>query len=278
MREIHIDGFVTNPKAEDALAIMLFGEQGSGKTRFLTTAPDPIGIVPLDRKTRKTVERIANEFGKTVVMPKEDFVRVDNPMRLALLKPTCGQSIESKLEDKVPKLCCAIHYYRWHVNRIKAAAFKLYAHPEIRTIGIDTGTQLWEDILFAHYGRSERIMPRDRGPANQEMIDFLNALSGKHLIMTHKAREVWRNDKPTGKYEWAGFAHLGYHSNVIAECVCDETKAEGEEDRFRMSVVMCQDNPSIQGPGGRNLLTDDQISFQTLAYAIYPDSDPEQWV
>jgi hypothetical protein len=238
-------------------------------------------VVALDRKTRKTVERVAKELGKTVLMPADDFVRVEKPMQLALLKPLCSNSTPVSLEDKSARMCCATHYYRWHVNRIKAAAFKLYAHPEIKSIGVDTGTQLWEDILFAHYGRNERIMPRDRGPANQEMIDFLNCLSGKHLIITHRAREVWRNDKPTGRNELAGFPHMGYHLNVLAECVCDETvqpDANGSyTDRFQLNVSLCQDNPDIQGPNGKGLLVDDQINFQTLAYSIYPDVDPNQW-
>jgi hypothetical protein len=279
VKEIKLDaGFTSNIKADDALAIALFGEQGSGKTRFGITMPDPIGVIALDRKTRKTVERIAKELDKTVVMPTEDFIRVAKPMQLALLKPSCGANIESKLDDKTPKMCCAIHYYRWHVNRIKSAALKLYEHRDIKSILMDTGTQLWEDILFAHFGRNERIMPRDRGPANQEMIDFLNCLSGKHLTITHKAKQVWKNDKPTDKYEWQGFPHLGYHTNVIAELVCDDGKGMDDEGRFYMNVHMCQDNPDIQGPGGKKILKDDSVNFPMLAYSVYPDVDVDEWM
>ncbi len=279
MKEIKLDpGFTTSIQADDKLAIGLYGEQGTGKTRFSITTPDPIGVIPLDRKTRATVQRISQELGKTVVMPTADFIRVENPMKMAMLPPSCGKSVEIKLTDPAPKYCCAIHYYRWHVNRIKAATYTLYNNRAIRSIVIDTGTQLWEDILFAHFGRSERVMPRDRGPANQEMIEFLNCLSGKHLILTHKARQIWKNDKPTNRFDWAGFPHLGYHTNVIAEMRCDETKEAGDDNRFTLSMVLCQDNPDIQGPGGKDLLADDQINFQTLAYCIYPDQDPDQWI
>lgn len=260
-KEIKIKGFTTNPQPDDALAIAVFGEQGSGKTRFCTTAPDPIGFIPLDRKARKTVHKVAKEMGKVVLMPEDDFIRVAKPMELAVMGT----------ED-------AKKYYRKHVNAIKEAAFTLYAHPLIRTICIDTGTQLWEDILFANFGRAERIMPRDRGSANQEMIDFLNALSGKNLIITHKAREIWKNDKPSGKFECAGFSHIGYHVNVLCECVCDDKKEAGEEGRFNLSVHLCQDNPDIQGPGGKNLLSDDQITFQYLAMQMFPEDDMERWM
>lgn len=279
MKEIKVSAeFTTDPKADDALAIATYGEQGSGKTRFSMTAPDPIGFIPLDRKARKTVERISAELNKRVVMPKADFIRSENPMKLAMLKPWCDNAaLIVQWEQPLPPYCCARHYYRWHVNRVKAAAFKLYAHKDIRTIVIDTGTQLWEDILHAHFGRSDRIMPRDRGPANQEMIELLNNLAGKNLIITHKAREIWKNDKPTGRYEYAGFGHLGYHVNTIIHMVNDETKSADDSDRFLLNVMLCQDNPAIQGPGGKALLTDDMITFQNLAFMIFPDDEPSKW-
>lgn len=254
-------GFTDNIHADDALALAIFGEQGSGKTRFACTAPDPIGFIPLDRKTRKTVERWMKEFDKKIIMPKADFIRVGNAMQLA------------KMDEREAK-----KHYRQHVDAIKEAAFRMYDIPEVRTVVIDTGTQLWEDMLFAEYGRSQRIMPRDRGPANQEMIDFLNFMSGKHLILTHKAQEIWKNDKPTGKNRLQGFPHLGYHVNVIAELQNNPTKTLNDSGCFIMNVSMCQDNPEIQGPNGKELLLDEEINFQMLAMKIYPESEWEQWV
>ncbi|HEX6825451.1 MAG TPA: AAA family ATPase [Nitrospiraceae bacterium] len=255
-----LEGFTSVIEADDKLAMAVYGLQGSGKTKLAITAPDPIGFVALDRKARKTVERISKELGKTVFMPKEDFIRVGNPMELATMKVEQAKIV-----------------YRRHVDSIKMACFKLYKHPQVRTIVLDTGSQLWEDMLFAHFGRNDRIMPRDRGAVNQEMIDLLNALSGKHLIITHKAKEVWRNDKPTGRFEIAGFPHIGYHVNSMIELKCDSKKEEGDDGRFTLDMILCQDNPAIQGPGGKNLLSDDMISFQNLAQLIYPDADPEEF-
>lgn len=254
-KTISIKGFSVNPKADDQLAIAVFGEQGSGKTRFAITAPDPIGFIPLDRKSRKTVDKIAKDLDKTVVMPDKDYIRVAEPMRLSVMKPDAAKV-----------------YYRQHVDAVKHAAFTLAAHADIKTIVVDTGTQLWEDILFAHFGRTDRIMPRDRGPANQEMIDFLNALSHKNLIITHKAKEIWKSDKPTGKYELAGFPHIGYHVNTMIEFVCDQNKKIDESDRFYINVLLCQDNPDIQGPNGNKLITDEMISFDVLSMFIFPEA------
>jgi len=267
MKTISLSGFTTNIQATDALAIGLYGQQGSGKTRFCCTAPDPIGFIALDRKARKTVMKTASELGKTVVMPTDDFIRVANPQALASMQ-----------------IDAAMKHYRAHVDQIKLAAFKLYSHKDIRTIVIDTGSQLWEDMMFANYGRNQRVMPRDRGPVNQEMIDLLNALSGKNLIITHKADEIWTGDgdkaKPSGKFKHAGFRHIEYHINVMAEMVCDERKSRDDEGRFYMNVKMCQDNPDIQGPNGTKLLIDEEISFPMLAMKIYGDENGngDQWM
>lgn len=252
-----LKGFTTDIKAGDSLAIAVHGLQGAGKSRFACTFPDPIGYIALDRKARRTVERVSKELGKTVVMPVEDFVRVSNPIQLANMK-----------------LDVAMAFYRNHVDTVKQAIYKMV--PAVKSIVIDTGSQLFEDMMFAHYGRAQRIMPRDRGELNQEMIDLLNFLSVRNLCIIHKSREIWKNDKPTGKFEIQGFRHIGYHVNVIAELACDDKKEPGD-DRFVMNVEMCQDNPDIQGPGGKKLLTDDNINFQNLAMLIYPDSDPSDW-
>ena len=271
-----MEGFSTNTEPDDKVAIALFGKEGSGKTRFCCTAPDPIGFIPLDRKTRRTVNSINKELGKQIYMPDDDFVRVSNPMKLATLKDSCGSSMPTKSPGG--HLCCAKHYYRQHVNAVKQAAFTLYEHPSIRTIIIDTGTQLWEDMLFAEFGRSQRIMPRDRGAVNQEMIDLLNCLSGKNLIITHKAKEVWKNDHPTGKFEVAGFPHIGYHVNAMVEMAVDAKKKAEDQGRFNLNVHLCQSNPDIQGPNGTGLLQDDAISFPMLALAMFPDSEAEEWM
>lgn len=270
VREIKLEGFTTNIRStvDLSLVIGVFGIQGSGKTRFCATAPDPIGVVPLDRKTRYSVAKTMEELGKTVVMPNADFIRHENPLALATMD--------------MPK---AMAYYKEHVKRVMDAAFKLNSHKDIRTVVIDTGTQLWEDIMFKNYGRNQRIMPRDRGAANQDMIDFLNAMSGKHLILTHKASEVWAGDgdnsKPTGKYKASGFGHLGYHSTCVIELkkntLYDTEKGSGggKSWKYSMDVTDCQGQPELEGPQGKDVLTDESISFANLAMMIYPDQAEE---
>lgn len=276
---IPIPGFSSDTTPSDKHAFAIFGGPGAGKTQFCVSAPDPIGFISLDRKSRKTVDKVNRDLNKVIYMSDPDLIKVIQPMKMATLPAECANKTLRPSPKSPAPLCCAKHFHRWQVDRIKSAVYTLHEHPAIRTIVIDGMTQFWEDVLFAEFGRSQRIMPRDRGPVNREMKDFIGSLSDKHLILTHEARAVYKNDKVVpGKYELAGWPHTGYNVNCEVEFVCDEEKGEGTEGRFAVNVHKCQSNPNIQGPGGKKLLEDDQITFDYLATYIDPDWDPDNEV
>lgn len=281
---------------QEPLALMIYGDPGSGKSRLIGTAPDPIGVLPMERKSRQSILRIANELGKRVIMPDIDLVR---PARAVLADAMPDQCITPdqfknyKPEDAVKKAeadmqkkseamrldeeapdCCLRHYHRWHANRSKSVAFRMAAREDIRTIAIDTFGQLVDDILFANYGRNERIMPLDRKSFNREVCDFLNELSHKNLILSHHSSTIWANNQPTKKTKPASsFAKIGHYATVIAHMTRDEEKPEGE-GRYTLSINDCQANASLIG---MDLLYDDNITFSLLAQLVYPDSDPSFW-
>lgn len=272
----------TNP---DKFSIASFGEQGSGKSRLGGTFPEPIGVIPLDRKTRYTIAKTASEMGKKVLIPEIDLIRVENPMRLAMMKDDCGDGKRPKLLDPAPT-CCSIHYYRWHVNRVKEVAFRYCEMPDskCKSIILDTGSQFCEDVLFACYGRTQKIMPRDRGMYNQELIDFFNAIGNKHLLITHKAKDIWKGEgneaKPTGEFKAKAWKEIGYHVNIEIEHYrglkgkINKKKAD-EEIPFHIDVRQCQANPALVGE--TKLLEGEAITFQNLAMMVFPDSDAEDW-
>src|SRR5580765_2956438 len=156
----------------DKLAIAGFGRGGSGKTRFIATMPGKVGVVPLDRKCRRTLKRAIEELGikkGKIVLPKKDLVRLENPMRLAMMNNEAAQL-----------------FYREHMNAVKDCVFSLAERSDIDSICIDTGTQLAEDMLFANYGRDQKIMPRDRGTFNSEMKQLLASVQHKHVFLAHE--------------------------------------------------------------------------------------------
>lgn len=273
IRNIEFSTSIEEDPSDLTFCVALFGMEGSGKTHFIATCPDPIGVIALDRKTRFTIKKVARDLGKQVFMPKKDFIRVERPLDLATMK-----------EEKVKT------YYMNHVKEVMEAAYALCEHKDVRTVAIDTGTQLWEDIMFAEFGRNQRVMPRDRGAVNQMMIDFLNAMQAKHLVLTHKAADVWKNDASTGEKKAAGFAHINYHATVVAEMVKNpKYRVEGHKSpkvpdwQFAMNVKTCQANALLQGEDGQALLTepsddeDYEISFKNLARLVFPEVDEEEW-
>lgn len=263
---------------QEPFALAVYGPHGTGKTRLGTTLPGKIGVTPLNRKTRQTVISTAKEFEKRVVIPDVDLVRSSNPMKGSKLKPDCEKVVEVEI-DKDQPWCCAKHNGRWAADRAKQTAFDMYSRADVDSLLIDGFDMLCEDVFIAHYGRSERVSPRDRGPYNKEIIEFLGCISGKHFCLTMGAKEVWKNDKPTGIMDWAGFSNLGYHVNCIAELRTHENyDANKHDEQFMLDVILCQANKGLMGVAGKEVLTDTSISFPMLAKLVYPESDFDSWL
>jgi len=232
--------------APDHLSIASFGDAASGKTTLIHSMPEPIGVIALDRKTRPRLQTANRRDKKNIVI--KEFIRHSKPLEV------------SNMDENGAK-----NYYTTHFNRIQDAAFSLAESKDIRSIAIDSATQLWEDCLFRHFGRAFRIMPRDRSAPNADMRELINACQGKHLLLTHQSSEVWRNDKPTGRYSWSGWSKLGYYCNLVVEHDYSEKDKE-----FSLTIRMCQDRPDMIG----QVLTGETITFEVLAALIYPDG---QW-
>lgn len=230
----------------DKLAIASFGDAGVGKTHFICTLPDPIGVIALDRKTRPRLLAVNRQYRKQLLFPKQDFIRHDQPLKVS----------QMSLED-------SMKYYGDHLSRTLDAIYTLAENRDVQSIAIDSATQLWEDILFKHFGRAFRIMPRDRGPANADMRDVLNSCSHKHLVMTHQSSEIWKNDKPTGRFTLSGWSKIDYYANVIIEQTYNE-----REEQFALTVRLAQDRPDLIG---QTLLYDADISFDMLSALLYTD-------
>ena len=274
-----------SPNGQEKFSVASFGVCGTGKSRFAGTFPSPIGAVLLDRKSRYSISKAADEFGKTILVPDVELIRVGNPMKVAMLPDYCNKFLDLPFGAPEPS-CCAMHFYRWHVNRVKEAAFRFAEMPDsqCRSIVIDTGSQLAEDMLYANYGRTLKIMPRDRGAYNQEMRNFLNSISSKHFLLTHQAKEIWKgegdNAKPSGEFRRKGWTDLGYNVNVEIEHYRASKRDAVDgivEGEFLVDVTMSQTNPSLHGEAGARLLFGEAITFQNLALKVVEGSQAEDW-
>lgn len=291
---------VRSPTASDyidPMVIAVYGGPGAGKSRLLGTAKGAIGLIPTEHKSKGTVLPIAREFGREVVLPFIETVRMANPLLLAMMPDSCivigdavhkgwspgaiqdeMQEIASKITlTSPPPTCCKRHYYRWHVERVKAVAFHMaYECPNIATIGIDTFGTLVDDFSYANYGITGVIDPKEFGFApredmKKEIREFLNSISVKHLVLTHHMKGVWKDGKPVagmnthdGKY-----SGLGHHISVMIEMVRNDGHGP-DEPGYYMKIKDCQSNASLIGRD--DVLFDEAITFPNLAMIIDPDA------
>lgn len=264
---------------QEPLAIAIHGWPGTGKTRFGMTAPSPIGAVPLGRKARQTMVETMKLLDKTVIIPSADLIRTGNPMEVVALPDECTNKNKSMRLEDVQPTCCSRHYYRWHVNRTKALIFRYAAMPveQCRSIVIDDASLLYDDILFATYGRNDRIMPLDRKTANNEMKEIWNICSVKHVVMIHRSSEVYVNDKGTGRARLNGWKHTGFEANVILrmESNADDLKKNPTAElEFSAVVEQCQANAGIIGT---KIEPAELVCFPYLGTLVYPDTEMEDW-
>jgi len=245
--------------APDKLFIAVFGKATTGKTRLMATAPG-LGVVPLQRKVRPTVEQVLRDLypARKVWWPKhpEEFFRYKNPMELALMNR----------EE-------SIAFYRALVDRIKQAYWSMLDIPEIQTIGIDSGTVLYNLIVSAHYGRAARFSAEKTAwePPNTEMRMLLESLQTKHIVFTAESKESYVGKVAQGWDEPAGYKPIGYESNCLAET--HFSVAEG----FWLDIRMCQDRAALMGTDGQHLLCGEMVEFKYLAKELRPDSSIEDW-
>lgn len=245
--------------APDKLFLGVFGKAGTGKTRLMATAPD-LGVIPLQRKTRPTVEQVIKELypGRTVWWPKDatEFYKYKNPMEMSMMN-----------RDE------SITFYRALVDRIKLGCWALLDNPKVKTIGIDSGYTLYQLIVAAHYGRTMRFSQEKFAwePPNTEFRMLMESLQTKHLIVTTESKEAYEGKTALGYDDPAGYKQLGYEANVLIE------SRFSVEEGFWIDVRMCQDRAALQGEQGQKLLMNEMVEFKYLALELRPDSDISDW-
>ena len=256
-KTVEFDSFTIG--SPDYLAVAAFGDPGTGKTRLMATAPG-LAVIPLQRKTRPTVEQVAKNLypDRRILWPKnaDEFYKYANPMEMSMM------GIEESKK-----------FHRAMVDKIKMAAWSLLKNKDVRTIGIDGGTQLHSMLIAAHYGKTSKLGTDKRvyGPPNDEFREFLISLQGKHLVMTVESGEIYLNDKGTGVMKPKGFKQIGYEMNVLVET------NYSVEDGFFWDIRMCQDRAELQGDAGKQICMGDTCEFKYLAQQIRPDSELEDW-
>lgn len=114
------------------------------------------------------------------------------------------------------------------------------------------------------------------------MVDFVNSLTDKHLVLTHRRKDEYDGDNKTGRMTWSGYKHLGHSVNMVIEHVLNkkyDPRSDNPEKSFHYAVNVrkCLHNAELEGPDGQGLLKDDFITFSMLMMQVFPSSELSDW-
>lgn len=228
-----LKGFERGDKIErhQRVILSLDGGQSSGKTHFGLTAPKPIVVFDFDLG----MEHVIHKFDQTQI-----FVRQFG-------SPSAEK--DSSVDWKKEWTTC------------KNSFLEALKHKDVRTILIDTATEWWELVRMARLGRLEQVLPHHYGPVNAEMRTLVREAHkhGKNLILTHKHRPKYVNDKWTGEYEMAGSKDVRYLAQVCLRM--DKTK-----DGVEYTIWKARQDRQLEGM----VLAGDGVDFDMVAGLVMP--------
>ena len=268
MAKDSIEGFTRDFDGREAPAIAVFGAEGSGKSRFCATAGvyakehgQVPGFLVCDRKTRLTVRQICEELGLDLpYINSDDFISQKEAMEVAKLDRE-----SDKDNDKIRKI------YSTVCNKLVEYAMRLAARPEIEPIVIETGTQVWDWISYAHFGRKQGVgKSRVWGPPKQDWTDLMDALSHKTVLVTLWERDAYRGDERAGYTKPDGPPHIGYTVTSAVRLNKADKVQKGADytSRFSLDVFQSQDNVGLEGAAG--ILTGADITYENLMNLLRP--------
>lgn len=229
------------------LIASISGLEKQGKTHFALSAPGPIAVFNCDIGMEGVVQKFTST-GKDVWVYN-------------LTIPHDWKAAEEEFKA-----------YR-------EAYSKIMRDPYFRTIIKDTATELWELLRMARFGKLTQVMPYQYGPVNAEFRALIRDAyaSDKNLILLHKMKSVYINDKRTKDYERAGFSDTGF----LVQVNCQVWREEPSEDdsgslvsgEWHVHVKDCRHNPGLAGVD----LPGPMCSFPMLASLVMEGTGPEDW-
>jgi hypothetical protein len=227
------------------LIVSVEAQEKSGKTNFLLTAPGPLVVFDLNN----SLEGVIHKFAGYKDIYVSDYTKTGGAVT-----PVVWKSTWEKLQKEY------------------LAALK---EPSVRSVGVDTATEMWELKRMGEFGKLLQVMPHMYPPVNAQFRDLVYAAytSGKNLILTHKMKEEYVASKAnpaisnrTGKFIRSGFSDMAYMVQI-------NLSLWRSEDGFVAKVLDCRQNPDIVGME----LYNEDINFQMLGSLVFPDTDPQAW-
>ena len=288
-QEQYTDFEVLDGSISPRMTILNYAESKHGKTWLAASAPGDIGVLGLDKNSRETCNKYKREIDPTKNIIFKDLTR--SPL--------------SAIED--------INELKQHWRGVRDSYMSLLRIPSVKTVVIDTMSQAWDDCKLAYLGRERpdqssdvdakgnatgkkisaaKTMPRDYGEPKRELREMVTAATdlNKNLIMIHRAKRKWVNDKATDEMELEGMSGIEFLSDVtiyqfrdrvtgdfIARLMSSTMNSQ-LRGREGARVFVPERQTNIWRPSDDELMGDD-INFQMVGITVFPETaeDPSIW-
>lgn len=257
--------FKEPPKPKQQANTLVFGDAGNGKTTFaLLYAPGPNAFLSFDRRGDYAAYK-AKQAGRDVLFSRIDYPA--NPMKLS------DEAAKTKGQAAVDR---AMKNIEWAVEQsIKG---------NIRTITLDTGTELGEIINMAIRGRVDRIKGdygKSKDLINRQWWRIFNTCreGNANLIVLARAKPVWENNEPTGRYEPRGPEVMNDAVDWAAQIRFKRKYAKTAKTNGQFELEITKAGIDISALG-QKYTEEDWADFGPFVYACmmnYPDTEPDDW-
>lgn len=241
-----LPGFEPPQPLRKRLILSVDGMEKQGKTHFSLTAPGPVAILNVD----VGLEGVVNKFltdGKEILV-----CNIEVPDQL-------GKREQVKIEATEA------------INKFDKNYTAALESPDIRTIIVDTGTELWELYQLAEFGKISQNNKYAYGPVNVGFTEILRRgfAYDKNVIFTHKMKKEYQGENWNGSYERAGFKNVGFIVQATIQAYRDK------DNVFHVRVVESRHNPDLNGQDFEqgNIGSD----FPSLAMLMVDGTELEDW-
>jgi hypothetical protein len=231
-----------DPSIVKRLLVAVESLEKEGKTHFALTAPGPIAVFDFDTG----MEGVVSKFAKTKKIYVSDYRRL-------------GDAMTNKVENWL---------IMW--EKFKREYIAALEEPTIKTVVMDTATEVWELLRMARFGKLTQVMPYHYGPVNAEYRELLRKAysTNKNLILLHKMKDEYVKDQRTGNLKRSGFGDTGYMVQVNLRMWRDE------DNNFHMFVKDNRQAPELTGMDFIN----EMANFTTLATMTFPGTVDKDWL
>jgi hypothetical protein len=222
---VKLTGFEAVSEKKQRLIVNVQGLEKCGKTHFALTFPDPIAMIDIDVGTEGVVDKNKKEV---LVKSVGDF---HDPVQAQTIWQDVKLAIQRALDSK-----------------------------QVRTVVIDTATELWELLRMARFGKLTQVMPHHYGPVNAEYRELVRRFfeSDKNLVLLHKMKPLYVNGDRTNKYQMSGFSEIPFLVQVNIEVARDD----GD---FKAVILNCRQDMGLADTE----LYNEMIDYETVNSLIY---------